>query len=361
MNLYLDITGGVSEDMIFSALLGLGADYDRFMKEMATLSIRDEFEMRLSQTSKGAIGEAKADVILKEDKPFVHRNLGDVVDIIESSGIAKIAKDMAKNIFTVLEEAKGHTTEFHEVVSTEVIVRIIGTAVLVDMLGIESVYCSEIQLGNKVVNSKNLSTTLTLNLLEDMNVRFTNRQSEIITPAGVAILKGLKTRQIPNLSMKIKKSFVVYGSEDFDIPNVLIAILFEEDKDYIREKLVVLSCNLDDMTGEFMGNAMEELFDAGALDVWFSPIFMKKNRPAYKLEVLTDINLKETISKIIFEQTTTLGIREKIVDRTSLQRKFRYQDTEFGRIRVKEAYIGNRKIKEKAEFEDIKALAKGKR
>jgi len=369
MNLYLDIVGGISGDMMLSSLLGLGLNYDRFIEVMSTLSISDEFEIKLSQASKGAIGGNKVNVILNEDAPFVHRNLSDIITIIDTSGISSRAKYMARKIFTVLaqSEAKVHLSNiedvhFHEVGAVDSIVDIIGAAVLLDMLDIENIYCSEIPLGSGFTWSQHgkipLPAPATLNLLEDMQVRLTNIKAETVTPTGAAILKGLNAKYTSNLSMKIKKTSIGCGSKDFDIPNILRAILFEPNDYYIREKLVVLSCNLDDITGELMGNAMDELFDAGALDVWFSPIMMKKSRPAYKLEVLSSMHQKEAISRVIFEQTTTLGIREQIIDRKSLKRKIRYQKTELGSIRIKEAYLGGKIINKKAEFEDLKALAK---
>ena len=350
MNLYLDIVGGISGDMMLSSLLGLGVNYDKFIEVMSTLSISDEFEISLSQASKGAIGGNKVDVILKEDSPFVHRNLSDIINIIDNSEISARAKYMARKIFTVLAEAeatvhlaKVEDVHFHEVGAVDSIVDIIGTAVLIDMLDIETIYCSEIPLGSGFTWSQHgkipLPAPATLNLLEAMKVRLTNLQAETVTPTGAAILKGLNAKQASNLSMMIKKTSIGCGTKNFDIPNILRAILFQPNDYYIREKLAVLSCNLDDMTGELMGNAMEELFDAGALDVWFSPIMMKKSRPAYKLEVLTTIHQKEAISKVIFEQTTTLGIREQIIDRKSLKRKMRYHKTELGSIRIKEAYL----------------------
>ena len=193
-----------------------------------------------------------------------------------------------------------------------------------------------------------------------MQVRFTELQAETVTPTGAAILKGLDAKFASSLSMKIKATSIGCGTKDFDFPNILRGIMFEPRQSYISEKLIILSCNLDDMTGELMGNAMDELFDAGALDVWFTPIVMKKSRPAYKLQVLTNIDLKEKITKTVFEQTTTLGIREQIVDRKSLKRQIRYQKTELGRIRIKEAYLGDKIINKKAEFEDLKAISKKK-
>ncbi len=371
MNLYLDIVGGISGDMTLSTLLGLGANYDKFIELMNTLSIKDEFEIRLSQISKGAIGGNKVEVILKDDNTFVHRNLGDIVKLIDSSKISPRAKYLSKKIFTALalSEAKVHLcsideVHFHEVGAVDSIVDIIGSAVLIDMLDIEEVYYSEIPLGSGFTWSQHgkipLPAPATLNLLEGMQVRFTSLKAETVTPTGAAILKGLDAKYALELSMKIKATSIGCGTKDFDIPNILRGILFEPKEGYIREKLALLSCNLDDMTGELMGNAMDELFESGALDVWFTPIVMKKSRPAYKLSVLTRMDLKDKITKTIFEQTTTLGIREQIIDRKSLKRQIRYLSTQSGSVRIKEAYLDNKKVNSKMEFEDLKAISKKK-
>ena len=238
MNLYLDIVGGISGDMMLSSLLGLGVNYDRFIEVMSTLSISDEFEISLSQASKGAIGGNKVDVILKEDFPFVHRNLSDIINIIDNSEISARAKYMARKIFTVLAEAeatvhlaKVEDVHFHEVGAVDSIVDIIGTAVLIDMLDIETIYCSEIPLGSGFTWSQHgkipLPAPATLNLLEDMKVRLTNLQAETVTPTGAAILKGLNAKQASNLSMMIKKTSIGCGTKNFDIPNILRAILFQ--------------------------------------------------------------------------------------------------------------------------------------
>lgn len=371
MNLYLDIVGGISGDMTLSTLLGLGANYDKFIELMNTLSIKGEFEIRLSQISKGAIGGNKVEVILKDDNTFVHRNLGDIVKLIDSSKISPRAKYLSKKIFTALalSEAKVHLcsideVHFHEVGAVDSIVDIIGSAVLIDMLDIEEVYYSEIPLGSGFTWSQHgkipLPAPATLNLLEGMQVRFTSLKAETVTPTGAAILKGLDAKYALELSMKIKATSIGCGTKDFDIPNILRGILFEPKEGYIREKLALLSCNLDDMTGELMGNAMDELFESGALDVWFTPIVMKKSRPAYKLSVLTRMDLKDKITKTIFEQTTTLGIREQIIDRKSLKRQIRYLSTQSGSVRIKEAYLDNKKVNSKMEFEDLKAISKKK-
>lgn len=370
MKLYLDMVGGVSGDMTLAGLIGLGADMDRFTKSMDSLSISSEFEIEISTVLKGAIGGIKVDV-LEKSKGHVHRNLQDINEIIMKSSISKRAKTIANSILYELAVAeasvhmeKVEDVHFHEVGAVDSIVDIIGCAVLIDLLDIDEVYYSSIPLGQGFVMSQHgripLPAPATLKLLEGMTVSFTDIKAETVTPTGAAILKGLKAKKLDSRAINIIKSSTGCGTKDFNIPNILRCILFEEDmKAWHRdERLLVLECNLDDITGEMLSDAAEKLMNEGALDVWTTPIFMKKGRPAYKLSVLTDDEKAESLRRIVFEHTTTLGIREYHVDRKSMKRKIEKVEAGFGSVRIKKAYIGNKTIKIKAEFEDLKKLSK---
>lgn len=370
MKLYLDMVGGISGDMTLAGLIGLGADIDRFHAFMNSLSIAGEFEIEIGTALKGAIGAVKVDVIEKS-AGHVHRNLYDINEIIMSSGISKRAKMLSGNIFHELAAAeasvhlaKVEDVHFHEVGAVDSIVDIIGCAVLIDLLDIDEVYYRSVPLGQGFTMSQHgripLPAPATLKLLEGMTVSFNDIKAETVTPTGAAILKGLRAKKLDSRAISIIKSSTGCGSKDFDIPNILRCILFEETgKSWARdEKLLVLECNLDDITGEVLSDAANRLMDCGVLDVWTTPIFMKKGRPAYKLSVLTDDEKSESIRRIIFEHTTTLGIREYHIDRKSLKRKIEKVETGFGAVRVKKAYTGNMMVKQKMEFEDLKRISK---
>ncbi len=372
MKLYLDMVGGISGDMTLAGLIGLGADIDKFHASMNSLSIASEFEIEIGTALKGAIGGVKVDVIEKS-AGHVHRNLNDINEIIMSSGISKKAKALSKSIFYELAvaEASVHLAKvedvhFHEVGAVDSIVDIIGCAVLIDLLNIDEVYYRSVPLGQGFTMSQHgkipLPAPATLKLLEGMTVSFNDTKAETVTPTGAAILKGLSAKKLDNRAINIIKSSTGCGTKDFDIPNILRCILFEEDQKSwgLDEKLLVLECNLDDITGEVLSDASERLMESGALDVWNTPIFMKKGRPAYMLSVLTDLEKAESLRKIIFEHTTTLGIREYHIDRKSLKRKIEKVETGLGPVNVKKAYIGKKQIKQKIEFEDLKIISRNK-
>lgn len=402
MNLYLDIAGGISGDMFMATLLGLGADFSTFQEKMNTLPIADEFEIMLDRVMKGSISGLQAQVQLnyhgdKNDpshennhdyhheqhdnhhddqdrhcKEHHHRGLKEVLAIIEASQISEKSKRLAYIVFRELAEAEayvhGTTVEevhFHEVGAVDSIVDIVGVCLLVDQLGIDKVYYNSLPLGGGQVQTAHglmpIPAPATSKLMEKMQVRPSPAEGEQVTPTGVALLKGLGAEVLSEESIRIEKTAIGCGQKNFSFPNILRGALFKDKHrkfDKLRkESLITLSCNIDDMTGEFMAQAVEDLMKAGALDVWIVPIIMKKGRPAYTLKVLINQDRYEGIIDKIFDCTTTLGIRVLSHERISLDRKIVTRKTPYGEIRFKETVTPQGKVRSKPEFDSLKEKA----
>lgn len=406
MNLYLDISGGISGDMFMATLLGLGVDFEHFRRKMNGLSIREEFDIRLYPMKKESIQGLKADVVLMSDVHYHdhshghdhphehqehhehthvhehhshehhththhHRHLKDIERIIEQSDLSKRAKDLSQKVFLELAqaEARVHGTSidavhFHEVGAVDSIVDIVGVCVLIDMLSIEKVYYNSLPMGGGQIKTEHgmmpIPAPATLKLMEGMKTRMTVQQGEMVTPTGAALLRGLSAEVMPFETFEIQKTSIGCGQKDFDIPNILRGILFRQavsDPVGSQEKLWIVECNIDDMTGEMMADAIESLLEKGALDAWIQPIIMKKGRPAYILSALAAKEMKPQLIRFFLEGTTTLGVRCYEVERSALPRENRSLMTEFGEVRVK---VVQRPDGEdfKMEFEDIKNIAR---
>lgn len=370
MDLYLDIVGGISGDMFMAALLGLGADWERFQKIMQTLVIHEEFDINLETARKGSIAGLQAKVVVKgSPKHHDHRHVEDIFHIIDTSGISQRAKQLSKTAFTRLGEAEAEIhgltldqVHFHEVGAVDSIVDIIGVCVLIDMLNIRKVYYNTLPMGGgwaKMAHgSMPLPAPATLKLMEGMKVRISSERGERVTPTGAALLAALKAESMDSASIRIVKTSISCGQRDFERPNILRGILFESEmQSEERERLFLVETNIDDMTGELIAEAAETLRKGGARDVWIVPILMKKGRPAYTLSALTDESFRSGIERLFFEVTTTLGVRVIPLQRKALRRTISKYKIGYGEIKVKTAYLTDGRTKRKAEFEDLKRLS----
>lgn len=277
----------------------------------------------------------------------IHRNLFDVYQIIDRLDSNDRVKELARRIFRIVAEAesKAHglpleQVHFHEVGAIDSIVDIISVAVCVDNLGIRQVVVSPLSEGHGHVHCQHgilpvpVPATANIASAYGLELRFTDNDGEMVTPTGAAIAAALRTRDGLPAACRLIKIGMGAGNKVFKQANVLRAMLMEEagaDED----SMWVLEANLDDCTGESLGFAMELLLEAGAADVWYTPIYMKKNRPAYTLSVLCREGDRERLEEIIFVHTTTIGIRYYQVARTILAREKIRVDTTYGTAEVK--------------------------
>lgn len=382
--LYYDVFCGISGDMNLGALVDLGVDLQALKRELKKLNIDEEFDLEVRRDMKHGITGSKVDVILHNQKVHhhdhnhghhhhhEHRNFALIRDMIQSSDLKDKVKDLAIQMFRLVAEAEGKVhgkpleeVHFHEVGATDSIVDIVGAAICLDILDVDQVMASTIQVGGGFVKCAHgrmpVPAPATAEILADVPLNYNIVPFETTTPTGAAILKATVSKYSDQHTMKVLKTGYGMGTKDFDVPNVLRVYLGEiqdTDNDLIHEKQYLMSCNIDDMNGELIPYVEERLFEAGALDVYKSTIMMKKGRVATKLDVLFRDENRQALQKILFLETTTAGLRELPVDKYMMQRRVESIKTQYGDIKVKYLMLSGEVVKHKAEYEDCLKASK---
>lgn len=301
--------------------------------------------------------------------PHVHRNLTDIYEIIERLDSGEEVKSMAKKMFLIVAEAeaKAHglpinEVHFHEVGAIDSIVDIISVAVCLENLGIKEVVVSPLAEGHGQIRCQHgvipvpVPATANIASAHGLTLRLTDIEGEMVTPTGAAIAAAVRTRDRLPASCRIVKTGIGAGKKDFPHANVLRAMILETSGEE-QEEMWVLEANIDDCGGEMLGFAMEMLLEAGAADVWSTPIYMKKNRPAYMMSVLCREALIPKLEALILEHTTTIGIRRYSVARTILERRKAVTETRFGTAEVK-ICTGNGKTYYYPEYESVRTICR---
>jgi len=380
--LFFDCFAGASGNMILGALAALGVEREKLVEQIKLLNISD-FKIEFSQTDRSGISAIHAEVKLQEEKN--HRHLYTIEKIINDSRLTDSIKKRAIKIFTKLAEAeaKVHGIEiekvhFHEVGAMDAIVDVVGACVGFEMLEIEKFACSKIHVGSGFVNMAHgkfpVPPPAVAELLQDIPIYSTEIEGELITPTGAAIISTVceSFGEIPDL--KIEKVGYGAGTRQYkDFPNVLRLMLGETEselriKNYeLRNEdqrpktedrnLILLETNIDDLSPQILGFVMERAFELGAFDCWFTPIQMKKNRPATMISILCEKEKREILTELLYNETTTLGIRIQIIERNCLPRETIKVATEFGEIDVKVARFNGKIINVKPEYEQIRKIA----
>ena len=296
-----------------------------------------------------------------------HRNIDDIYNIIDNSSITVKAKNISKKIFDIvaIAESKAHDLKinevhFHEVGAIDSIVDIVATAVCIDNLNIGDVYFSELYEGSGHVKCQHgimpVPVPAVVNIVSDhsLPIRITDVKGELVTPTGAAIAAALKTKDKLPEEFAIKKIGIGAGKNDFNKANILRAFLIEEKNEH-KHGVWVLESNIDDSTGEGLAYTMEKLFEKGAKDVFFTPIYMKKNRPAQMLTVICEEESITELESVIFRHTTSIGIRKYKTGRTVLMREIKELETEYGSVRIKICTHEDKKYYY-PEYEDVKLV-----
>lgn len=363
--LYFDIIGGISGDMTLASLLDLGVPKEIFLQELNKLNMDNEFEIEIDYKYENGIKGTKVNVITKEQ--HCHRNLIDVYDIIDNSRLNNNIKERAKEIFMIVAkaEAKVHGTtidkiHFHEVGAIDSIVDIVGSCILLDLLNIDKVYSTSVPLGSGFIQCAHgvipAAAPATVEILKNIPVKFNHVKGECTTPTGAAIIKTICDEFIDELDFNTKKIGYGVGHKKFEKPNILRVALAQEDEH--NEVVYEIVANIDDMSSEIYSYLFEKIMDEGALDVFTESIFMKKNRPAYKISILTKKKDLNKFIKLLLTETSTFGVRYKEYNRAKLDRKFIEVDTVYGKVKVKLGYYNNKLIKLKPEYEQCKLISK---
>ncbi len=301
-----------------------------------------------------------------------HRHLRHVEEIVNNSTLSEKVKTTSLEIFKkiAVAEAKVHNIEiqrvhFHEVGALDSIADIVGAAICLDALKVDKVLSSPIQLGGGTVKCAHgimpVPAPATALIVEGIPIKTGLVQHEATTPTGAAILAATVDEFTEQINFPITKTAYGIGQRDVsEVANVLRVFLSEtaeEISDVTTETAIVMECNIDDMQPEQHGYLFDLLFDAGASDVWITPIIMKKSRPATTLSVLCQPSKVMEMKTILFEQATTIGLREYPVQKSMLRREEKTVNTIFGDVRIKESYFNGKRVRVKPEFEDCKKLA----
>ena len=382
--LYFDCFSGISGDMTLAALIDLGVDKDLLIHELQKLNLPG-WKIEFSQVSKHGIGAKQTDVILDEhthshshhhhshdEHSHEHRTMADIVVLIDNSSISEKAKDLSKRIFMrlAIAEAKIHGTtpdkvHFHEVGAVDSIIDIVGVAICLDILSPDRIYSSILRDGYGFVKCQHgtipVPVPAVVEMLADRGVNFRQAdiEGELITPTGAAIILETAESFGTMPEMKILKTGYGAGKKDFSIPNVLRVVWGETSEALHSNSVTVIETNIDDTTPEILGYVMEKLFDAGAKDVFFTPIFMKKHRPATQLTVLCEESQTPLMERILFTETSTIGLRKYQANRTCLPREIVKVTTPFGEVQAKKVSFDSA-TRLALEYDDACRLAKEK-
>lgn len=364
MILYFDCFSGISGDMILGAFIDLGIDIEYLSKELEKLGING-FRVESEKSTTYGISGTKCHVIIEKDQTH-YRHLKDIKDIIENSTLDIAVKKTAISIFerVAKAEAKIHNTpidcvHFYEVGAIDSIVDIVGAAICYHAIKPEMIFGSRINVGNGFIKCEHgllpVPAPATTEIICNSNYEIysKNINGEAATPTGVAILTELATYSSEMPSFIPEDTGYGFGEKDFGVLNALRIIRGRKSD---ASEVVVLETNIDDMTGEVAGYVMERFLEKGALDVFYAPIFMKKNRPAYLLTVLSKEGDVPIFEEIFFKETTTIGIRKYKTARTCMNRKFKTLNTSLGDVNIKVLDYENIH-RETYEYEDIKRIA----
>ena len=303
----------------------------------------------------------------------VHRTYADIKQIIEGSGITEAAKELSRSMFQKVAAAEAAVhgkpideVHFHEVGAIDSIVDIVSVAILMDYIKPDRVISSVVSDGYGTIKCAHgvlsVPVPATSMMYKNEKIRFKQIEvpTELVTPTGAAIISTFAESYGLMPEMNLNKIGIGVGSRNIGGPNTLRVFLGEDvtaDGETQNDDIIVINSNIDDSSGEDLGYVLEKHMDAGALDVSYSPIFMKKNRPAYRLEVICRAETREKLSEIIFDETTTIGVRYYVVQREELTRVRTLVDTELGQIEAKQVSTASGHTYTYPEYESMKTIA----
>jgi uncharacterized protein (TIGR00299 family) protein len=363
---YFDCIAGASGDMILGALLDAGLPEATLRERLAALRL-DDFELRCQRVQKNAFSAIKVDVLVAGDVP--ERHLADIERIIQKSDLPPAIREKSRAIFQRLCKAEAgiHGTtldkvHLHELGGVDTIVDVVGALSGLDALGIERVYASPLPMGRGFIRGAHgqipLPAPATVALLKGVPIVGSELEVELVTPTGAVLLSSLAEAFGPIPAMTLTAIGYGAGGRDLPIPNVLRLLAGEQASpgSAVTETLVMLETNIDDLNPEIYDYVMDRLLTAGALDVFFSSIQMKKNRPGTLLGVLCRPGDAHALTAILFAETSTLGVRQHSVARHALPRSIHSVETPYGPVRVKVAqFAGGQKAS--PEYQDCRQLA----
>jgi uncharacterized protein (TIGR00299 family) protein len=359
--------------MHIGALVDLGVPGDYLKNALDKLPLANEFTLVLEPGKKMGITGTKATVQLHSDAKPPARHLADITALIDEAGYSPAVSDLGKGIFHELAvaEAKIHGTSidrvhFHEVGATDSIVDIVAAALCIDYLAVDAIHCGTVEVGGGMVKCAHglmpVPAPATAELLREAPCHYGRVDAETTTPTGAAILKRAVDQFGPPSQFTVAKIGYGIGQKDFAIPNVLRVMLGESAASTTLTTIesatnLEIECNIDDMSAEAFQPLLTELLNRGAVDVFFTPIVMKKSRPATKVTVLTTETTAEDVIEALFNASTTIGVRTHRVEKRMLPRETRQLTTSHGAVQVKIVTLPDGRTRHKVEHDDIMRLA----
>jgi uncharacterized protein (TIGR00299 family) protein len=394
--LYFDCFSGISGDMALGALVDAGLPFDDLRRALGSLALGDAHvhadrvlragvsatKFRVHEHTHDPHGEHGHDHAHGEHghhhhhdnaaPPHAHRSLPEIFDLIDRSSLTAAGRDRAKAMFQRLGEAEAaihqmpvETVHLHEVGALDSIIDIVGIVYAMEWAGADRVVCSPLNVGGGMVQSAHglfpVPAPATVKLLGDAPVYGGRVQKELVTPTGALIATTFASAFGPLPAMSVER--VGYGAGDRDdpvTPNVLRVLIGREAATDVQpngDRVTVIECEIDDMNPQIFGVVMERLYAAGALEVFYTSVQMKKNRPGTLLTVVAAPDRRTQMTDVIFRETTTIGLRHYEVDRECLQREIVPVQTPIGVVRFKIARRGGRIVNAAPEFEDCATIA----
>ena len=407
--LYLECYSGISGDMTVAALLDLGADREVLKESLKSLPVGG-FRTEITRVKKSGLDACDFSVILEQDNhdhdmeylhgseksyaghhehshevnhehhhghthshehPHEHRGMKEITEIIQKSEMSARAKKMAMRVFGILAQAesKAHgvpveEVHFHEVGAVDSIVDIAAIAICMDNLDISNVIVPVLYEGTGFIRCQHgqipVPVPAVTHIAEThkLKLKITDIQGELVTPTGAAVVAAFRTSDRLPEDFTMLKTGIGAGKRQYRCPGILRAMLIRETTDLqIKDIIWKLETDMDDCGGEMMGHVMNLLMANGAREVHYTPIYTKKNRPAYTLTVICKESEREKLENLIFSETTTIGIRRVEMERTILQREIQKKDTPVGTAIVKACTLPDGNIRYYPEYENVAELA----
>jgi len=373
--LYFDCFSGVAGDMVIGALLDAGLPFDGLKEALGSLAVSG-YQVHATRVLRAGISATK--FVVEEDAgggggAHPHRHLPGIFKLVDQSALSPAGRDRAKALFQRLAEAEAaihdmpvEKVHLHEVGALDSIIDIVGAVHALEWVGADRVVSSALNVGGGTVKSAHgvipVPAPATVKLLGDAPIYGGEVQKELVTPTGALIVSSYASAFGPLPAMNVEH--VGYGAGDHDFPstpNVLRVLIGREAAEGQATRVVVIECEIDDMNPQIFGVVMDRLYAAGALEVFYVPVQMKKNRPGTLLTVVAPPALRAAMSDIIFSETTTIGLRYSEVERDCLVREHVPVDTPAGTVRMKLAWRDGRLVNAAPEFDDCAKLAEASR
>lgn len=366
--LYFDCFAGASGDMILGALVAAGVPPQQLKEQLSLLGL-DGVEIGFETVDRSGISATYARVQTPHEHE--HRGLKDILKIVFDSRLNESVKQRAAEVFSRLAEAEAHVhnvdveqVHFHEVGALDAIIDVVGAAICFELLGIERFLSSPLHVGSGHVEMDHgrfaVPPPAVAELLKGVPVYASDIVGELVTPTGAAIITTVCTDYGVLPPMRLEQTGYGAGTRQYEkFPNVLRVIIGEEQLSGPAEELLwMIETNLDDMPAQYFGHVMEQAFELGALDCFFTPVQMKKNRPGVLLSVLCRSAEKEKLMEMVFAETTTLGVRTYEIRRRALERSVVRVETAYGPIDVKVGHLNGKVVNEMPEYEQCREAAR---